>query len=687
MRKFIFFVLPVFLFASPTLENLKCSASCPLYTTYIAAPERSDYFVDEGYHFVYYIDNRPVSFSTDTSGELFPGFRLGKLFAVKLKDYYRKPVVEISYPDFVQVKMEPFPGVKVRMKFLVWTSWASLLEINVESSEESELLLYIFYGNSYQKIKRAKYDRKKGGVFFHYFQPPKTWFQQKYLKGFIPERANLLLPSSKPFSWGGYLIYDERVFSEPTSYNFLNGSIDGTLGAFALSFKLHRGKNTIRIVRVTVQQGEEKKLIPTAQRALSLKFNKFLKENRKIFARIPDLNFKNREEKLLFLQGLYLARQQFYPPMGQFPYSYYVFSREPTWSWGHEGQVFHESLSMQSLVLLDPHLAMNSQRNFMKVQERDGYLPYRVGAFFTRTFPVKGRKTTSAPFYSWTNWEIYKITGDKAFLKEAYRSGKAFVEYILRTRDTNKNGLLEWGGHVWLECVRDGYNAVWEIFGEEPDAPGEVEALDLSSMMVKEMRSLEKMARELGLMRDATLWRKRSARLSYLINKYMWDPKTGFYYHVHKETLSFKTPDGKSLKRKEIIGFLPMWAGVASKKRAKRLMKHLLNPKEFWRRFGVPTLSADDPYYDPAVLSCCRWNGPVWLTWEFLVFKGLLNYGYKKEARELLERLENALIIQLKKYHRFRESYSPDYTVLYSPKNYIWDTLIARMIYDIRGKI
>jgi len=225
---------------------------------------------------------------------------------------------------------------------------------------------------------------------------------------------------------------------------------------------------------------------------------------------------------------------------------------------------------------------------------------------------------------------------------------------------------------------------VWEIFGEEPDAPGQVEALDLSSMMVMEMRSLEKMARELGLKRDAARWKFRASRLAYLINKYMWDPETGFYYHIHKDTMTFKTPDGKSLKRKEIIGFLPMWAGIASKRKARKLMEHLLNPAEFWRRYGVPTLSADDPYYGPAVLSCCRWNGPVWLTWEFLVFKGLLNYDYIREAGQLLERLEDAMLIQLRKNHRFMESYSPDYTVLYSPKNYIWDTLIARMIYDMR---
>ncbi len=686
MKKLVYFIMPLVMFAGNYLERLNCGSSSPIYTTYLAAPERSDYFVDEGYHLVYYRDNKPLSLSTDTSGDFFLGFRFGKLFAVKLKDYYKKPTVEVSYPDYVQLRMEPFPGVSVRMSFFVWTSRTSLLEVNVRSSSKKELLIYLFYGNHYQSIKNSSYNPKTGSVSFYYIQPPKTWSQQKNLKGFVPERVNLVLSDTKPFSWGGYSIYNDKIFSEASSYNFLNRNLKGTLRAFAVSFRLHPGENKIRIAKATAQKGGEEKLNGLAKRALSIEMEKFIVKDRKIISKAPSLNFKDSEEKLLFLQGLYLARQQFYPSAGQFPHSYYVFSREPTWGWGHEGQVFHESLSMQALVLLDPALAMGSQRNFAAVQGKDGYLPYRVGAFFTRTFPIKGRKTTSAPFYSWTNWEIYKITKDKNFLKDAYRSGKAFAEYILRKRDTNKNGLLEWGGHVWLECVRDEYNAVWEIFGEAPDAPGQVEALDLSSMMVKEMRSLQSMAEELNLKKDSQMWKKRADRLSELINKYMWDPETGFYYHIHRDTMTFKTPDGKSLKRKEIIGFLPMWAGIASKKQAERLMSHLKNPAEFWRKFGVPTLSADDPYYGPDVLSCCRWNGPVWLTWEFLVFKGLLNYGYSQTAEELLQKIENAMEIQLRKNHRFWESYSPDYTILKSPKNYIWDSLISRMIYDLRRK-
>ncbi len=97
----------------------------------------------------------------------------------------------------------------------------------------------------------------------------------------------------------------------------------------------------------------------------------------------------------------------------------------------------------------------------------------------------------------------------------------------------------------------------------------------------------------------------------------------------------FTYKNTNDLKRKEIIGFLPMWAGVASKEQAANLLKHFNSKDEFYRPFGVPTLAANDPYYNPIGY----WNGPVWVPWQYLIFRGLMNYNYKKEAEDLTNRV------------------------------------------------
>jgi len=62
-----------------------------------------------------------------------------------------------------------------------------------------------------------------------------------------------------------------------------------------------------------------------------------------------------------------------------------------------------------------------------------------------------------------------------------------------------------------------------------------------------------------------------------------------------------------------------------------------------------------------------------------------LNYGRVDLARELVDRVFDAVAFQLSNNHRFWESFSPDYTKLQSPKSYIWDCIIARMFIDLHN--
>jgi hypothetical protein len=689
---FLFFTVPC-----QALENINADGQAPLFSSYIAPYERSNYFVDEGYHLVYYYDHQPLKLVNESSGEIGIAFKLGSVVVYNIGDYYKKPVVTCSFPDSFQLEAEPFVGLQVVMKFAVYSSAGALGEIHYKNQTDSPLMLYFIYGNSYQKVTSAGV-KPDEGITIAYKEPGKgVYFQQDALDGFEEDRYCRFGYNRGIYSWGGFPVYKTNLSADDIAarYKYLNGSLGGELAEWALSFDLDKKYGQFKFTKVTVQKGSdsEKVLKTASEELMKVSFEDIVRFNREKLKYIPGLRFRDDAEKFLFYGGLYLGRQQFLPAAGQFPYPYYVFSREPTWGWGHEGQVFHESLSMHAVALFDPELAMDSQRNFMKVQGKDGYMPYRVGAFFTRTFPANGEKTTSAPFYSWTNLEVFQLAKQSGrmdagkldrYLLDSYESGKKFVRYLFQTRDKNKNGLLEWGGHTLLECVRDYLNAVFDLLGEAPETLNQLEALDLSCMVVKEMAALETMARLLGKKAEADEWAGEIKKMADLINRYMWDEETGFYYHVHRDTMNFETPAGISLKRKEIIGFLPLWAGVADKNRAEKLVGHLRNPDEFRRKFGIPTLSAADPYYDPQVLGCCRWNGPVWITWVYPVFRGLLDCGYRNIAEDVLVKMEEAMIFQLRRNHRLWESYSPDFSQLNSPKNYIWDALISRMIYEIR---
>jgi len=219
---------------------------------------------------------------------------------------------------------------------------------------------------------------------------------------------------------------------------------------------------------------------------------------------------------------------------------------------------------------------------------------------------------------------------------------------------------------------------VWDEVGW----PANFEALDLNTMLVQEAKSLAAMARELGKTKEANRWENAAQKRADLINQFMWDEESGFYYHVDKKDHNFSFQKKNDLKRQEIIGFLPLWAGIASLQQAKRLIEHLTDPHKFWRKYGVPSLAADDPYYNPRGY----WNGPVWVEWNYLIFYGLKQYGYDSLAKELTDRVAANMIAQLKKDHQLWEFYSPDEQWAGYHRQYIWAGMIARMLWEVYEK-
>jgi len=446
--------------------------------------------------------------------------------------------------------------------------------------------------------------------------------------------------------------------------------------AFEKTITLNQNEHKqLRIVRaVDALKASPVNMLKEANSLLKSDLSAYQKDNETLFAKTPVPDLKDEDRLALYWSANNMMRQVFYPAEGKTKYNYYVFSREPTWGWGHGGQVFHESIAMLSYAYIDPISAMNSQRVYKERQYENGYINYRTGAYLDEIIEHNGQLTSSAPWYSWLNWEVYKITKDEAFLKEMYESSKKFYKFYVDNRDSDRDGLCEWGGEAVLESVRDALVAVWDQVGY----PTNFESIDLNCMLVMEAKSLENMAKKLGLPQEALYWKNDYEKRSALINQIFWDDENGFYYNVNKETNKFTFKKENDLKRDEIIGFLPLWAGIADQKKAGRLVKKLTDPTQFWRPYGVPSLSAQDPYYNAKGY----WNGPVWVEWDYLIMRGLIDYGYKNEAKELVDRVAKGMIEVLKKDHNLWEFYSPDEAWGGYHRTYIWAGIINRMMLD-----
>jgi hypothetical protein len=116
-----------------------------------------------------------------------------------------------------------------------------------------------------------------------------------------------------------------------------------------------------------------------------------------------------------------------------------------------------------------------------------------------------------------------------------------------------------------------------------------------------------------------------------------------------------RTPD---LTRQDQTCFLPLLSGAMEPSMAARLIEtHLLDERKFWRRNGIPNTSAQDPAYSD---STRHPTNQVHFFWNSLIAEGLLYYGYKAEAAELLQKLINAVGENLRQRKAFRSVYHAD---------------------------
>lgn len=679
--------------------HIQAAANDPLYTTYAASMSRSRLYGDKAYKMDYYSCNTPISYSSDQSGNFFNLWKINEVVVKNISEFHRPPVVKASFADMAILEYEPWPGIAVQELFMVYSSKIAMVRLWVSNHDEvaHDIEIYPVIMLEEDSIQIENFNTDYQGYFLRRHESKKRLISSLYAKAPYPvELRDFFTGNFNLYSYGGYRgtmddFYNiiKTDFYSDDRCDSLNLAAEGRVRFVALQGKitLQPGESAdLRYFRGIQDESEEPETLAKEIDALkTISLQAFVDENVALYKSVPRISFNNENEKLIYFGALNLARACMLPPEGETKNNFYVFSRNPLWGWGHGHQVLHESLSMLAYVYLDPVSAQGSQRVYMEQQGEDGLIAYRHGPRGAQTYPHKDKPTTSAPFFSWINLEIYEVSGDTVFLNDAYVSGTKYTEWLLANRDVDRDSTFEWGPYGIIENVRDWYNAVFQVSAEryldvdKEDISDELECLDLSLMVVKELRSLSKMAEYLGKIEEAEKWNKTANGIADKINERMWDEASGFYYSVNRDDHSwfFMTRD---LRRQEIIGFLPLWAEACPPARAEKLVETLTNPDKFWRKYGVPTLAADDVWYSPYVDYCCKWNGPVWLLWDYMVFDGLVNYGYNELAMELADKMILAVNTQLSKNHNYWESFSPDNEVLNCPSNYIWDAIMAKVL-------
>lgn len=316
------------------------------------------------------------------------------------------------------------------------------------------------------------------------------------------------------------------------------------------------------------------------------------------------------EYSALYMKCLSVMKTQLYPPEGRMTGYWSTPDRLPhfdMWLWD---SVFHAlghrhistDIAKQLILALVPN------------QYENGMIPHRMGYDYRSDI-------TQPPIIAWGAWEVYQSDKDKEFLKTIFDCNKKFLEWCHNNRRKNDEYFYIWH-------VSDDENCRCDESGMDNsprfDNVVNLQAIDFACFMANDMRYMSKMANELG--EDSTYFDSMFENIKTAVNSKLWDDADGFYY-------DYDLDRERIHKVKAVSSFLPLFTGICSKEQAEILAEKLTDKNEFGSEFAIPSIALHD-----ATFGSDMWRGPVWINYNYMISKGLYDYGYNKLADRIREK-------------------------------------------------
>lgn len=319
-----------------------------------------------------------------------------------------------------------------------------------------------------------------------------------------------------------------------------------------------------------------------------------------------------------------------------------------------------------ALAWFAPELARDQMRAMFDYQAADGMVPDCV--FLDKA--GNNWRDTKPPLAVWAVLEIYRATGDKAFLGEMYDKLVRYHHWWFMARDHDHDGLAEYGSTdgskvaaKWESGMDNGvrFDAINMLKNGNGSWSMDQESVDLNAYLYKEELDLAQVAAILGKTQDHTQWLKQAAAMKASIQTRMFDKTRGYFFDI-------KLGSGDPVRVYGSEGWTALWAGVATSEQARSVIRIMLDANKFATLMPFPTLAADDPHFSPIK---GYWRGPVWLDQAYFGVEALRRYGHGQQADDMARRLvlnAKGLTLQAPMY----ENYDPLTGRGYQSANFSW---------------
>lgn len=228
----------------------------------------------------------------------------------------------------------------------------------------------------------------------------------------------------------------------------------------------------------------------------------------------------------------------------------------------------------------------------------------------------------ATPLYLITLHAAWCSTGDRDLLTRHLPTAERCLDWIDQYGDRDHDGFQEYATRspAGLE------NQSWKDSGDAlvyPDGSlvkGPKATCELQGYVYDAWLRMAEIYEVLGNAVRAGELRRKAARLFAQFNEAFWDEELGFYAFAldgdKNKVLSVASNPGHCL-----------WSGIAPPDRAARVVARLMRP-DMWSGWGIRTLSADHPAYNPYSYQ----KGAVWPHDNGIIAQGFKRYGYADEA-------------------------------------------------------
>ncbi|MCP4954725.1 MAG: alpha-glucosidase [Photobacterium aquimaris] len=231
----------------------------------------------------------------------------------------------------------------------------------------------------------------------------------------------------------------------------------------------------------------------------------------------------------------------------------------------------------------------------------------------------------------------------------------------------------------------------WQVkFSENKDASGEVigyslmqESVDQASYWYSDNKYLAQIATVLGHDAEAAVFTAKAADTKDYINQCMFDRETGFYYDINIDAEQARSLNngcaGNPIVERGMgaEGWSPLFNGAANRITAAAVVENMMDASKFNTKVPLGTAAADNPAYGADIY----WRGRVWVDQFYFGVKGMADYGYTKQANEMVNKLfKNAEGLTLDR--PIQENYNPETGAVQGANNFSWSSAHLYMLYN-----